>query len=39
MKELIVSILRDALERARAAGQLTTEIPSAAIGSRARSPR
>jgi arginyl-tRNA synthetase len=28
MKELIVSILRDAIGRARAAGQLTTEIPS-----------
>jgi arginyl-tRNA synthetase len=28
MKELIVSILRDAIERARAAGQLTAEIPS-----------
>ena len=35
MKELIVSILRDALERARAAGQLTTEIPSTAIGTEA----
>src|SRR5271170_362641 len=35
MKELIVSILRDALERARAAGQLTTEIPSSAIGTEA----
>jgi arginyl-tRNA synthetase len=28
MKDLIVSILRDAIERARAAGQLTAEIPS-----------
>ncbi|MGA9723950.1 MAG: arginine--tRNA ligase [Candidatus Binatus sp.] len=28
MKELIVSILRDAIGRARAAGQLTAEIPS-----------
>jgi arginyl-tRNA synthetase len=35
MKELIVSILRDALERARASGQLTTEIPSSAIGTEA----
>src|SRR5271169_7218346 len=35
MKKLIVSILRDALERARAAGQLTTEIPSSAIGTEA----
>ncbi len=35
MKELIVSILRDALERAHAAGQLTTEIPSSAIGTEA----
>src|SRR5271156_1482690 len=35
MKELIVSILRDALERARAAGQLSTEIPSSAIGTEA----
>ena len=35
MKELIVSILRDALERARASGQLTTEIPSTAIGTEA----
>jgi arginyl-tRNA synthetase len=35
MKELIVSILRDALERARAMGQLTTEIPSSAIGTEA----
>ncbi|HWJ40660.1 MAG TPA: hypothetical protein VNT29_05985, partial [Candidatus Limnocylindrales bacterium] len=31
MKELIVSILRDAIERARAAGQLTSEIPSIGI--------
>ena len=31
MKELIVSILRDAVERARAAGQLTSEIPSIGI--------
>ena len=31
MKELIVSILRDAIGRARAAGQLTTEIPSIGI--------
>jgi arginyl-tRNA synthetase len=31
MKELIVSILRDAIERARAAGQLTAEIPSIGI--------
>jgi arginyl-tRNA synthetase len=31
MKELIVSILRDAIERARAAGQLTSEIPSVGI--------
>jgi arginyl-tRNA synthetase len=35
MKELIVSILRDALERAHAAGQLTTEISSSAIGTEA----
>jgi len=35
MKELIVSILRDALERARASGQLATEIPSTAIGTEA----
>src|SRR5277367_676307 len=35
MKELIVSILRDALERARASGQLTTEIPTSAIGTEA----
>jgi arginyl-tRNA synthetase len=32
MNELIVSILRDAIERARAAGQLTAEIPSNGIG-------
>ena len=31
MKELIVSILRGAIERARAAGQLTAEIPSIGI--------
>jgi len=31
MKELIVSILRDAIGRARAAGQLTSEIPSIGI--------
>src|ERR1700689_1496905 len=31
MKDLIVSILRDAIERARAAGQLTAEIPSIGI--------
>ncbi len=31
MKELIVSILRDAFGRARAAGQLTSEIPSIGI--------
>jgi arginyl-tRNA synthetase len=31
MKELIVSILSDAIERARAAGQLTAEIPSIGI--------
>jgi arginyl-tRNA synthetase len=31
MKELIVSILRDAIERARAASQLTSEIPSIGI--------
>ncbi len=31
MKELIVSILRDAIERARAAGELTAEIPSIGI--------
>ncbi len=31
MKELIVSILRDAIERARAAGQLTAGIPSIGI--------
>jgi arginyl-tRNA synthetase len=31
MNELIVSILRDAIERARAAGQLTAEIPSNGI--------
>ena len=31
MKELIVSILRDAIEQARAAGQLTAEIPSIGI--------
>ncbi len=31
MKELIVSILRDAIERARAAGQLTADIPSIGI--------
>src|SRR5579863_1274811 len=31
MKELIVSILRDAIGRARAAGQLTTDIPSIGI--------
>jgi arginyl-tRNA synthetase len=31
MKELIVSILRDAVERARAAGQLISEIPSIGI--------
>ena len=31
MNELIGSILRDAIERARAAGQLTTEIPSIGI--------
>jgi arginyl-tRNA synthetase len=35
MKELIVSILRDALERARASGQLTTEIPTSGIGTEA----
>jgi arginyl-tRNA synthetase len=35
MKELIVSILRDALERARASGQLTTETPTSAIGTEA----
>src|SRR5271166_2051405 len=35
MKELIVSILRAALERARASGQLATEIPSSAIGTEA----
>jgi arginyl-tRNA synthetase len=32
MNELIVSILHDAIERARAAGQLTAEIPSNGIG-------
>ena len=32
MNELIASILRDAIERARAAGQLTAEIPSSGIG-------
>ncbi len=32
MNELIVSILRDAIERARAAGQLSAEIPSNGIG-------
>ncbi len=31
MKELIVSILRDAIERARAAGQLTAEVPAIGI--------
>jgi len=31
MKELIVSILRDAIERARAAGQLSAELPSIGI--------
>src|SRR6204780_1867448 len=31
MKDLIVSILRDAIERARAAGQLSSEIPSIGI--------
>src|SRR5260370_35534671 len=31
MKELIVSILRDAIGRARAAGQLTSGIPSIGI--------
>jgi arginyl-tRNA synthetase len=31
MKDLIVSILRDAIERARAADQLTSEIPSIGI--------
>ncbi|MGH7923671.1 MAG: arginine--tRNA ligase, partial [Candidatus Binatus sp.] len=31
MKELIVSILRDAIEQARAAGQLTAEIPTIGI--------
>ncbi|MGA7870043.1 MAG: arginine--tRNA ligase [Candidatus Binatus sp.] len=31
MKELIVSILRDAIERARAAGQLSAETPSIGI--------
>ncbi|MGB8683013.1 MAG: arginine--tRNA ligase [Candidatus Binatus sp.] len=31
MKELIVSILRDAIGRARAAGQLSTEVPSIGI--------
>jgi len=31
MKELIVSILRDAIERARAAGQLSSEIPAIGI--------
>jgi arginyl-tRNA synthetase len=31
MKELIVSILRDAIERARAAGQLAAEVPAIGI--------
>src|SRR5271168_226246 len=31
MKELIVSILRDAIERARAAGDLTSEVPAIGI--------